>query len=294
MPEALQAHLLRLLDGGEYQRLGETRRRTADLRVVAATNRPPEELKYDIAARLSLRLHVPSLDDRRGDIPMLLRHVVQRLALREESLAESLLDDAGRPRLSLRFVRSALEGSLPTNVRQLQGQVWDALLATPEGRPLAPPDAATPNPKPSVRVDRPSKEEVSQASSARVAYRRGRGGPWVSPTGTRCGTSFVSTTSKGLGRYSHSPSCEPHHGTRTAPPWPAAHTPSAVPMTRVAVPGISQRCPPRRRPRSPMAPTQRSPRTATSSSPPGVSPSRLSAPKTCQPRPGCGPRPRLR
>src|SRR5262249_46286359 len=39
LPEARQAHLLRLLDGGEYQRLGDPRVRRADVRFIAATNR---------------------------------------------------------------------------------------------------------------------------------------------------------------------------------------------------------------------------------------------------------------
>ena len=47
LPTELQTHLLRLLDGGDYQRLGDARRRTANLRVVAATNRPMGQLKPD-------------------------------------------------------------------------------------------------------------------------------------------------------------------------------------------------------------------------------------------------------
>src|SRR5262249_38405316 len=78
LPAALQAHLLRVLDrGGEYQRLGEPRVRRADLRVVAATNRSIDELKHDLAARLTLRVEVPSLADRREDIPLLARHLLE-------------------------------------------------------------------------------------------------------------------------------------------------------------------------------------------------------------------------
>src|SRR5262249_66785 len=60
LPAALQAHLLRVLDrNGEYQRLGESRVRRADLRVVAATNRGVAELKHDFAARFTLAVEIP-------------------------------------------------------------------------------------------------------------------------------------------------------------------------------------------------------------------------------------------
>src|SRR5262249_52388775 len=57
LPQDLQAHLLRVLDGaGEYQRLGESRSRTADVRLIGATNRSIDALKIDFAARFKLRL----------------------------------------------------------------------------------------------------------------------------------------------------------------------------------------------------------------------------------------------
>src|SRR6185369_7117992 len=81
LPVHMQAHLLRVLDrGGEYQRLGDSRAQRADLRVVAATNRPLDALKHDFLARLTLRLEIPSLDERRDDIPLLARHLLRRAA----------------------------------------------------------------------------------------------------------------------------------------------------------------------------------------------------------------------
>lgn len=75
----LQAHLLRVLDrGGEYQRLGESKVRRADLRVIAATNRPVEHLKQDFGARFVIRLHIPGFEERREDIPLLFRHLLYR------------------------------------------------------------------------------------------------------------------------------------------------------------------------------------------------------------------------
>jgi two-component system nitrogen regulation response regulator GlnG/two-component system response regulator HydG len=49
--------LLRLLDrGGEYHRLGESRTRLSDLRLIAATNRYPASLKHDLLARFAHRI----------------------------------------------------------------------------------------------------------------------------------------------------------------------------------------------------------------------------------------------
>ena len=81
LPDALQTHLLRVLDdGGEYQRLGDARRRHADLRLIAATNRPVRQLKHDLAARLRLRVHLPGLNERPEDVPLLARFLLQRAA----------------------------------------------------------------------------------------------------------------------------------------------------------------------------------------------------------------------
>lgn len=69
LPPEAQAHLLRVLDHGEYQRLGETTRRQSVFRLVAATNRPLSAIKEDVLARFSFRIHTSPLNDRREDIP---------------------------------------------------------------------------------------------------------------------------------------------------------------------------------------------------------------------------------
>jgi DNA-binding NtrC family response regulator len=80
LPTELQTHLLRLLDRGDYQRLGDARRRTADVRVVAATNRPLEQLRSDLAARFAIRVRAAGLHERREDIPLVARHILRRIA----------------------------------------------------------------------------------------------------------------------------------------------------------------------------------------------------------------------
>lgn len=61
LPLALQVKLLRVLDNGEYQRLGENGARRADVRVIGATNRPVSDLRHDVLARFTLRLELPDL-----------------------------------------------------------------------------------------------------------------------------------------------------------------------------------------------------------------------------------------
>ncbi len=80
LPPAMQAHLLRVLDAGEYQRLGEPRARTSSFRLVAATNRPLAAMKEDVLARLVHRIEIPGLDARMEDVPLIARHLFARMA----------------------------------------------------------------------------------------------------------------------------------------------------------------------------------------------------------------------
>jgi two-component system nitrogen regulation response regulator GlnG/two-component system response regulator HydG len=163
LPESLQAHLLRLLDRGEYQRLGEARVRAADLRVVAATNRDPDGLKHDLAARFVLRVRVPPLRERREDVPVLARFLLRRIAREDRDLADRILDDRGEPRVSLGLVARLLAHPLPTNTRQLEQLLWDAIVATPPGDPLAATGIAPAPARPAREFDEVGADEVREA-----------------------------------------------------------------------------------------------------------------------------------
>lgn len=127
----LQAHLLRVLDAGEYQRLGESTTRRADLRLLAATNRPLDELKHDLAARLRLRVAVPSLAERREDIGLLIPHLIRRMAGEDPLLARRFFvegDARQAPRIDAALVRVLVRQPFPTNVRELEGALWTAMM----------------------------------------------------------------------------------------------------------------------------------------------------------------------
>ncbi|MFT5686293.1 MAG: transcriptional regulator with AAA-type ATPase domain [Myxococcota bacterium] len=142
MPEALQAHLLRVLDTGRYQRLGDARTRTADLRLVAATNRSEADLKHDLAARLRLHLTLPGLSERRADIPLIARHLLRSLARDDAELAALFFED-DEPRLTGALIAALVQHSYTTHVRELEGLLWQVIDYSEQGDLLPPPAIAS-------------------------------------------------------------------------------------------------------------------------------------------------------
>ena len=130
LPVALQVKLLRVLQDGEYERLGGTRTLRSDVRVLAATNRDPEaavaegRLRADLYYRLNvIRLHVPALRERRSDVALLARHFVARHAARHGRTIVAIDADA----------LAALEGyAWPGNVRELENALERAVVLARE------------------------------------------------------------------------------------------------------------------------------------------------------------------
>ena len=102
---------------------------TRDLRVVAATNRGADALKHDLAARLVLRLAMPSLNARREDIPLLARHLLRRHAKKDTPIAMRFFGGT-EPRLSPALVRALVSHRYTTNVRELDSFLLRALVAS--------------------------------------------------------------------------------------------------------------------------------------------------------------------
>jgi two-component system nitrogen regulation response regulator GlnG/two-component system response regulator HydG len=157
LPQALQTHLLRVLDAGEYTRLGESRPRRADFRLVAATNRPESSLKEDVLARLPLRLELSGLNARREDIPLLARHVLRRLARGDAQLASRFFpgaDVSTTPRMSQELVELLVRHDYTTHMRELEALLWRSISHSPgdtlepwaPGVPSRTPPAAPPEP----------------------------------------------------------------------------------------------------------------------------------------------------
>jgi two-component system nitrogen regulation response regulator GlnG/two-component system response regulator HydG len=137
LPLPLQTHLLRVLDaGGEYQRLGETRKRTSDVRLLGATNRPAHHLREDLAARFVLRLPLPGLNERREDVPLLVHAMLGGMATTDRRLGERFFEGwdgaTGHPRIAPELVRALVTHPYRTHARELARLLWTAV-ASSEG-----------------------------------------------------------------------------------------------------------------------------------------------------------------
>lgn len=131
LPQALQTHLLRVLDAGEYTRLGEARPRRADIRLVGATNRPPDSLRHDVRARMPLVVELPALGERLDDVPLLARHVVRRIHSTDPTAVSRFCDAEGSPRLSRGLVERLVGHAWQGNMRELDALLWDAIARSP-------------------------------------------------------------------------------------------------------------------------------------------------------------------
>lgn len=126
MPEMLQAKLLRVIEERSLRRLGSRKEVAIDVRLLAATNKQPEEavakgtLREDLLYRLNVfRLQLPALKDRKDDLPILAQYLVEKLAERH-----------GRP---AKFLSPAALTALqfhawPGNVRELRNVIERAVI----------------------------------------------------------------------------------------------------------------------------------------------------------------------
>jgi PAS domain S-box-containing protein len=147
LPLDLQAKLLRVLQEGEFEPLGGTRTRKVNVRVVAATNRDlgtmvrEGKFREDLFYRLNVfPLRVPPLRERNGDVPLLARAFVERLARRMGRRIEPLQPSDFQRLQDYRW---------PGNVRELQNVIERAIILSPGSRvdlERAMPGAAAPNP----------------------------------------------------------------------------------------------------------------------------------------------------
>jgi transcriptional regulator with AAA-type ATPase domain len=127
LPSGAQAHVLRVLDSGEYQRLGETQQRRSEFRLIAATNHPETSLRADLFARFDFCLRMPDLAARREDIPLLMRHLFMLVTRDEPELRERYSLPNGLPRTGPGFIRRLVRQPLGANVRELRQILWRSL-----------------------------------------------------------------------------------------------------------------------------------------------------------------------
>jgi DNA-binding NtrC family response regulator len=129
IPLELQPKLLRVLQEQEFERLGSTRTQRVDVRMVAATNRNLEQMvkdkqfREDLYFRLNVfPIRIPPLRERAGDIPLLVRHYVEKYAQRMNKGIETIPEEA---------MAVLCRYSWPGNIRELQNFIERAVILTP-------------------------------------------------------------------------------------------------------------------------------------------------------------------
>ncbi len=147
VPLPMQAKLLRVLQEQEIERVGDTRTRKVNVRILAATNR---DLRAEVAAgrfrqdlfyRLSVfPIESPPLRERRDDIPTLAEHFIRTAAKRMNRRP---------PKLSAAAARELAAQDWPGNVRELQNTIERAVILAQNG-PLVFDAPAAPSPKPAL------------------------------------------------------------------------------------------------------------------------------------------------
>src|SRR6266850_1081365 len=137
LPLELQPKLLRVLEEQEFERLGSSHTIRSDVRVVAATNRPLEDLvdagafRADLYYRLNVfSVDLPPLRERPEDIPLLVRHLVadhaRKLGRRIESIPADVME-------------TLVRHPWPGNVRELQNAIHRAVILSRGGTLQLPP-----------------------------------------------------------------------------------------------------------------------------------------------------------
>jgi transcriptional regulator with GAF, ATPase, and Fis domain len=134
MPFELQSRLLRVLQSGDFNRVGSAQSEHADIRVIAATNRDLEReveegrFREDLYYRLSpVTVKIPPLRERKADVVMLSDHFLREYAVRRALPA---------PRLSDQCTQLLLSYPFPGNVRELEGEMSRLVAMCPPGEEI--------------------------------------------------------------------------------------------------------------------------------------------------------------
>lgn len=129
IPLELQPKLLRVLQGREFERLGNGRTLKTDARLIAATNRDLETMvqeqrfRADLFYRLNVfPIHVPPLRERTEDIPPLARHFVQHFSRRMNRTIDAIPSET---------MEGLVRYSWPGNIRELENVIERAVILSP-------------------------------------------------------------------------------------------------------------------------------------------------------------------
>lgn len=168
MPILMQAKLLRVLEDFKFRRIGGKQELSADVRIVAATNRDPVEairdnkLREDLYYRLNVfELHLPPLRDRKSDIPLIVEKMIENLNRKHGTRIIGM---------SEHFLAKLLAHNWEGNVRELRNVIERAVILAGQGNlgePHLPPtfrDALAPAPL----IEEPAAAEEEDSTEVRL------------------------------------------------------------------------------------------------------------------------------
>ncbi len=126
VPSSIQTKLLRLIQEGEFKRVGETRIRKADVRIVAATNKDlwqevqKGNFREDLYYRLNvINIKMPPLRQRKTDIPLLANHFLKKYARKNNKSIKGFTTEA---------LKLLQDYDWPGNVRELENTIERAVI----------------------------------------------------------------------------------------------------------------------------------------------------------------------
>jgi two-component system response regulator AtoC len=171
MPVTLQVKLLRVLQESEIRRLGDTRARSVDVRLVASTNKDLEEevrlgdFRRDLFYRIAVvPIHLVPLRQRRDEIPLLVNHFIEQYNRKLKLDMRGIESDA---------MRLLLEYPWPGNVRELENTIERAMVLT-DGPKIMVDDLPANVANPIVALDSPDlpDDELSVKKHSAILERR--------------------------------------------------------------------------------------------------------------------------
>jgi nitrogen regulation protein NR(I) len=126
MTPATQTKILRVLQSGTFERVGGNQPIQADVRVIAATNKPLEaavaakQFREDLFYRLNVvRIHIPPLRDRRDDIPLLVNYFLKKISREQQQPPKSI---------AASVIKTLEKYHWPGNVRELENAIRRAIV----------------------------------------------------------------------------------------------------------------------------------------------------------------------
>jgi DNA-binding NtrC family response regulator len=141
LPKNAQVKLLRVLQEGMIRRVGDSKDRAVNVRIIAATNRDlatevsVDRFRFDLYHRLAVAIiKLPPLRDRKGDLKLLIDHMLEKV---NDKLSEEI--GYNRKKLSVNAAKALMEHPWPGNVRELYNTLIRICLWTP-GKTIGPED----------------------------------------------------------------------------------------------------------------------------------------------------------